>query len=234
VWALEDSFNGVFELEKGHLAVINENNVNSASDYLVAQVAQLLLDHPRAGPEFLFSLLEESGSAAWCCRLLSPVLEQIHTGNRYRLQFSSVYSPYPYLFHLWQSARLWDPMLNVALFLQYCGNVDALSMLLQQFDADSRYDGRAALFGLHRSPKLSAHQHKELTRALLDAGANPRLLAGVEELPRVAILEAVFERVAPCTVFPTAADMLCPLAHGFEGPAVVLLLLKHGYRVSQV
>ena len=106
-------------------------------------------------------------------------------------------------------------------------------MLLKQFDVNRMYGGQTALFGSYR-PKRDKIAFAQVTRALLDAGADPRLLVGLSDLPPVAVLEVVFERVAPQTLFPTAADLLCPEAHENEGPAIVLLLLKHGYSVDEV
>ena len=106
-------------------------------------------------------------------------------------------------------------------------------MLLEQYDVDLKYHRKTALFGSRRI-HLDKIAFDQVTRALLDAGADPRLLVGHGSLPRVAVLEVVFERMAPQTLFPTAADLLCPWACGNEGPAIVLLLLKHGYRVDEV
>jgi hypothetical protein len=76
-------FRGTFPLKGNrHLVVLNENNVNSASDDLIARAAQLLFDHRRAGDTFFTRLLKGNGSAAWCCRLLSPVLEQVHATKK--------------------------------------------------------------------------------------------------------------------------------------------------------
>ena len=106
-------------------------------------------------------------------------------------------------------------------------------MLLKQFDVDVNRFGRTALFGSFRT-HWDRVAFDQVTRALLDAGADPHLLVGHGWLPPVAVLEVVFERMAPQTLFPTAADLLCPWACGNEGPAIVLLLLKHGYRVDEV
>jgi hypothetical protein len=125
-------------------------------------------------------------------------------------------------------------MLNDASWLHHCGNMESLSVLLQQFEVDSLDGDRTALFGRARNYNLSAHQHRRLTHALLDAGADPHLLVGQRYLPRVAALEAVFERVTPQSLFPTAADLLCPEPHLFDCADLVLLLVKHGYTVSEV
>ena len=106
-------------------------------------------------------------------------------------------------------------------------------MLLKQFDVNRMYGGQTALFGSYRT-KRDPIAFAQVTRALLDAGADPRLLVGLSDLPPVAVLEVVFERWAPQTLFPTAADLLRPMASAEEGPAIVLLLLKHGYTVDEV
>ena len=208
--------------------------MSSASDELVAQVAQLLFDLPCAGPAFFLRLMQLNGSVAWCCRLLSPVTDQLGAsfgGSEW--QFCAFRSPEPHFFHLLQSTGRWDPTLHEPNWLHYCVNVEALSMLLKQFDVDTKWTGTTALFGWYRTQhdKVAFDQ---VTRALLDAGADPRLLVGHGYLPPLAVLEVVFERVAPQTLFPTAADLLCPVAHENEGPAIVLLLLKHGYSVDEV
>ncbi len=50
----------------------------------------------------------------------------------------------------------------------------------------------------------------------------------------MAVLDCVFERVAPKTLFLTAADILCREPNDSDAEKVVLLLLKHHFAVSQV
>jgi hypothetical protein len=228
-----DRFDGYFPVDGEWLEIINETNVSGASDELVAQVARLLINHDCAGPNFFCRLMEKNYSVAWCFRLLSPVLEQMGAsfgGSAW--QRCAVGSPEPHLLHLLQSAGRWDPALNEPDWHHECGNVEALHMLLKQFDVDWKIYGRTALFGLNRTQRDKV-AHQQVTRALLDAGADPRLLVGQFSLPSLAVLEVVFERVAPQTLFPTAADLLCPQLRA-DGPAIVLLLLKHGYTVDEV
>jgi hypothetical protein len=228
-------FDGCFCVGQGKwVAILNEHNVSGASDELVAQVAQLLINHRCAGPDYFLLMIVAHESVAWCCRLLSPVVEQM--GDSFGgsdWQRCAVQSLEPHLLHLLQSAGRWDPALNQPDWLHCCSNVEALSLLLKQFDVDGRFNAKTALFGdnLRGWDKIA---HQQVTRALLDAGADPRLLLGHDRLPRMVVLEVVFERVVPQTLFPTAADLLCPQAHTNEGPAIVLLLLKHGYTVDEV
>jgi hypothetical protein len=229
-----DQFDGSFCLDGEWLEILNEHNVSRASDELVAQVAQLLFNHDCAGPAFFLRMMRRSYSVAWCCRLLSPVLEQM--GTRFGGGFwqnCAVQSPEPHLLHLLQSAGRWDPALNKPLWLRYCGNVESLSLLLKQFPVDSKFFGTTALFGDDRTQQDKV-AHQQVTRALLDAGADPCLLVGLARVPPLVVLEVVFERVAPQTLFPTAADLLRPMACGYDAPAIVLLLLKHGYTVDEV
>jgi hypothetical protein len=228
-----DRFDGHFPLDLRSLKVINESNVSRASDEVVAQVAQLLFNHRCAGPDFFHRMMDANWSAAWCCRLLSPVLEQMGAnfgGSEW--QFNAIRSIEPHLLHLLQSAGRWDPAMNEPHWLHFCGNVEALHMLLKQCDVDVEMEGRTALFGYFR-PRWDKVAHQQVTRALLDAGADPRLLVD-DMLPSATILEVVFERVVPQTLFPTAADLLCPGTYDDEDPAFVLLLLKHGYTVDEV
>jgi hypothetical protein len=107
-----DRFNGDVPLGKEWLEILNESNVSGASDELVAQVAQFLFNHDCAGPAFFLRMMRRNGSAAWCCRLLSPVVEQM--GARFGTwvwQRCAVRSPEPHLLHLLQSAGRWDPAL---------------------------------------------------------------------------------------------------------------------------
>jgi hypothetical protein len=231
-------FDGDFYLDMGQfrvlLHVLNETNVSSASDELVAQVARLLLNHRCAGPGSFLMLMERNHFAAWCFRLLSPVLEQMGASiGGWQWQRCAIHLPEPHLLHLLQSAGRWDPALNRPEWLHRCGNVEALFLLLKQFDVDDKLYGRTALFGFYR-PQRDKIAFAQVTRALLDAGADPRWLVGHSQLPQLAVLEVVCERVVPQTLFPTAADLLCPRAWGDDGPALVSLLLKHGYTVDEV
>jgi hypothetical protein len=92
-----------------------------------------------------------------------------------------------------QSSNRWAPALRL--------------WKLKQFDVDTRVSGRTALFGCERL-RQDKIAHQQVTRALLDAGADPRLLVGGDELPPLAVLEEVFECVLPQTLFPSAADLL--------------------------
>ena len=217
-----------------YLEVLNETNITGASDELIAQVAQLLVNHARSGPVFFQGMLDVHKSAAWCCRLLLPVLEQVCSSERVALQKRAVCSPEPHLFLMLQSAHLLDPTVNRVEWLHYCGNVDALSMLLEQFEVDSCYCKQTALFGAFRYFRTHQHAFNQVTHTLLNAGADPHLLVGFDHLPRVAVLEAVFKRVPPRTLFPTTADLLHPEAALHDGPALVSLLLKHRYSVDEV
>jgi hypothetical protein len=215
--------------------IINKTNVFRAADEVVAQVAQLLISHRCAGPSFFHRMMDANYSAAWCCRLLSPVVEQMGAsfgGSHWQL--CALQSPEPHLLRLLQSVGRWDPAMNEPEWLHECGNVESLSLLLKQFDVDAKtFDSTTALFGTYRTQRDKA-AHQQVTRALLDAGADPRLLRGQYSLPPLAVLAVVFERVVPQTLFPTAADLLCTRVCGYDGPAIVLLLLKHGYTVDEV
>ncbi len=107
-------------------------------------------------------------------------------------------------------------------------NLDALGVLLEQFDVDTRPEETTALFGLMRQFNLAP-----VTNALLDAGADPALLLCSDECPP-AVLGCVFERVGPKTLYPTAADILCRGPIHFENSKLVVLLQKHGYTISEV
>ena len=206
----------------------------SASDELVAQVAQLLFAHHCAGPAFFLKFMEANLSLAWCSRLLLPVLEQMGAsigGSDW--QRCAIESPEPHLLHLLQAMGRLDPRLNEPEWLHCCGNVEALSLLLKQFDVDEKWNGMTALFGRSRT-QWDRIAFDQVTCALLDAGADPHLLVGFRNLPPVAVLEVVFERVAPQALFSTAADLLCPDAHTEDGPSIVVLLVKHGYAVDEV
>jgi hypothetical protein len=227
-------FGGDFPLKGVWLSLLNADNVSRASDEVVAQVARLLFNRRCAGPDIFRRMMEANYSAAWCCRLLSPVLEQMGASfGGWQWQRYAVLSPEPHLLHLLQSAGRWDPALNRPEWFPLCGNVESLSLLLKQFDVDFEMYGESSLFGISR-PRRDKVAHQQVTRALLDAGADPRLLVGRASLPPAAVLEVVFERLVPQTLFPTAADLLCPKAFRDEGPAIVLLLLKHGYTVDKV
>jgi hypothetical protein len=231
-----DRFDGDFPLDEDEwVEIINASNVSHASDELVIQVAQLLFNHRCAGLAFFRRTMEANGSVAWCIRLLSPVLEQMGASfGGAEWQFCAVQSPEPHLLHLLQSAGRWDAALNEPYWLHRCGNVEALSLLLKQFDVDWKFYGITPLFGTYRT-QWDKTAHQQVTRALLDAGADPRLLVGYYNVPPLAVLEVVFERVVPQTLFPTAAGLLYPEAREDEGPAIVLLLLlKHGYAVDEV
>jgi hypothetical protein len=228
-----DLFDGSLYLDKARLHFFNATNVSRASDELVAQVARLLINHASGGPAFFLRMMQKNYSVAWCCRLLSPVLEQMGAsfgGSEW--QHCAVQSPEPQLLLVLQSVGRWDSALNRARWLHSCGNVEALHVLLKQFDVECLMFKMTALFGGYR-PQHDKVAHQQVTRALLDAGADPRLLAGHPYLPPLAVLEVVFERVAPQTLFPTAADLLCPESYS-DAPAIVLLLLKHGYAVDEV
>jgi hypothetical protein len=110
------------------------------------------------------------------CRLLGPVIGELYDrGKGPELQACAFQARDADLLQLLQSTGRYNPTLNNKRSLHRCGNVDAVHLLLTQFPVDTLdSDGFTA---------LSRSRSREVAKALLDAGADPKLLVGHRFLP---------------------------------------------------
>ncbi len=104
-----------------------------------------------------------------------PVIGELYDrGYGLELQNAALQAPNAVLLQLLQSTGRYNPNLNNKYSLRSCGSVDALHLLLKQFPVDTLVHGRTA---------LAWSRSRQVADALLDAGADPKLLVGHSYLP---------------------------------------------------